>query len=204
MSEQSTTVAAGWYDDGSGRQRWWDGQTWTDRYATDAIERPLYEFTSHIDGKNAKVRIWPDRIEWERKAVSSGKITAGILTLGVSTVFTGVRGHDTDMIPIAMITSVTSKKGMGSNTVVSVFTSAGAVEFRVSHKEASIARDTLNRLILESKAGTAPQVIHQSAPAAISTPDVGAQLQQLGTLRDQGILTEEEFTAKKAELLARF
>ncbi len=24
---------AGWYDDGSGRQRWWDGQQWTDRYA---------------------------------------------------------------------------------------------------------------------------------------------------------------------------
>ena len=24
---------AGWYDDGSGRQRWWDGQRWTDQYA---------------------------------------------------------------------------------------------------------------------------------------------------------------------------
>lgn len=24
--------AAGWYDDGSGRQRWWDGSSWTDRY----------------------------------------------------------------------------------------------------------------------------------------------------------------------------
>lgn len=26
-------VAAGWYDDGSGRQRWWDGSTWTDHFA---------------------------------------------------------------------------------------------------------------------------------------------------------------------------
>lgn len=25
-------VAAGWYDDGSGRQRWWDGTTWTEHY----------------------------------------------------------------------------------------------------------------------------------------------------------------------------
>lgn len=25
-------AAAGWYDDGSGRQRWWDGTNWTDRY----------------------------------------------------------------------------------------------------------------------------------------------------------------------------
>lgn len=24
--------AAGFYDDGSGRQRWWDGTNWTDRY----------------------------------------------------------------------------------------------------------------------------------------------------------------------------
>lgn len=25
-------VAAGWYDDGSGKQRWWDGQNWTDTW----------------------------------------------------------------------------------------------------------------------------------------------------------------------------
>ncbi|MBH0054656.1 DUF2510 domain-containing protein [Salinibacterium sp. SWN139] len=24
--------AAGWYDDGSDRQRWWDGQVWTDKF----------------------------------------------------------------------------------------------------------------------------------------------------------------------------
>lgn len=23
---------AGWYDDGAGRKRWWDGTTWTDQY----------------------------------------------------------------------------------------------------------------------------------------------------------------------------
>jgi hypothetical protein len=23
---------AGWYDDGSGKQRWWDGQLWTDKF----------------------------------------------------------------------------------------------------------------------------------------------------------------------------
>ena len=25
-------AAAGWYDDGAGRQRWWDGQQWTDQF----------------------------------------------------------------------------------------------------------------------------------------------------------------------------
>lgn len=27
------TMPAGWYDDGSGRQRWWDGARWTDDFA---------------------------------------------------------------------------------------------------------------------------------------------------------------------------
>lgn len=29
-------ATAGWYDDGSGRQRWWDGLEWTDYFQTDA------------------------------------------------------------------------------------------------------------------------------------------------------------------------
>lgn len=27
----TTVTQAGWYDDGAGATRWWDGQTWTDR-----------------------------------------------------------------------------------------------------------------------------------------------------------------------------
>src|SRR5690606_10346314 len=27
------STPAGWYDDGSGRQRWWDGTQWTDHFA---------------------------------------------------------------------------------------------------------------------------------------------------------------------------
>ena len=29
-------TAAGWYDDGSGRQRWWDGSQWTDQFQSAA------------------------------------------------------------------------------------------------------------------------------------------------------------------------
>jgi len=28
----SMATAAGWYDDGAGRRRWWDGSGWTDRF----------------------------------------------------------------------------------------------------------------------------------------------------------------------------
>ena len=41
-----------------------------------------------------------------------------------------------------------------------------------------------------------------SAPP-IATNDITDQLRKLAELRDVGILTEEEFSAKKAELLAR-
>ena len=30
------STPAGWYDDGSGRQRWWDGQQWTEHFAPEA------------------------------------------------------------------------------------------------------------------------------------------------------------------------
>lgn len=32
MGRTRMSIRAGWYDDGSGRQRWWDGERWTDRF----------------------------------------------------------------------------------------------------------------------------------------------------------------------------
>jgi hypothetical protein len=43
----------------------------------------------------------------------------------------------------------------------------------------------------------------EPAPSPTSAPDYIAQLRELGELRDAGILTEDEFAAKKAEILAR-
>ncbi len=52
--------------------------------------------------------------------------------------------------------------------------------------------------------GVHPSSAPLAAPAAApSTVDPMVQLKQLGELRDAGILTEEEFTAKKAEILSR-
>jgi hypothetical protein len=42
-----------------------------------------------------------------------------------------------------------------------------------------------------------------AAPAAAApAPDMMDQLKQLGSLRDQGVLTQEEFDAQKARILA--
>lgn len=105
-------------------------------------EKPLFEFTSHVDGKNARVQIWPDRIEWTRSTVSALKVATGVGFL------TGFTNKDTNMVPMRQVTSVASKKGLGVNTVVTVHTASGALDFRVSHKEAAKAREVLNQLLL--------------------------------------------------------
>jgi hypothetical protein len=107
-------------------------------------EQPLYEFTSHVGGKNAKVQIWPDRVEWAKPQSRSGVAT--VMTLGAN--YLTKRGVDTEMIPVKAISSVTTKKDGFINTLVSVIASGSTVDFRVSHKEAQAVKDVLTRLIL--------------------------------------------------------
>ncbi|HLN77757.1 MAG TPA: SHOCT domain-containing protein [Nocardioidaceae bacterium] len=48
---------------------------------------------------------------------------------------------------------------------------------------------------------TAPPPPAAAPPSAGPTPDMIEQLKQLGELKEQGILTEEEFAAQKAKVL---
>lgn len=112
---------------------------------------PLHTFTSHINGKNAKVEIWNDRIEWAQpRGISGGKVTAGLFTLGLSTLATGLKSGraGTEMIPMKSVTGVSTKRDGLMNTIVTVVTSGARVDFRVSHSEAVQVRDVLNRLVL--------------------------------------------------------
>lgn len=173
---------------------------------------PIHVFTSHIEGKNATVSIYSDRLEWVKpRGISGGKITAGLLTAGVSLLATGVKGgkSGTEMIPVKSINSVTTKRDGMINSKVVVVTSGNTIEFRVSHSEANEVKDVLTRLIL----GTHPSQLASSANAAAPAPtqtataqqseDIPAQIGKLSELRDAGILTEEEFSQKKADLLGR-
>lgn len=49
------TTPAGWYDDGSGRQRWWDGTQWTEHFApiVDSAEPSAGESTAGSTGDDA-------------------------------------------------------------------------------------------------------------------------------------------------------
>jgi hypothetical protein len=69
---------------------------------------------------------------------------------------------------------------------------------RFADRDAQIAAD--REAAYEQHSAPPPQ---QYAPAPEPGPDLIAQLKELGALRDQGILTEEEFAAQKAKILNR-
>lgn len=111
----------------------------------------LLRFKSHINGKNADVAIYPDRVEWVlARGVSGAKMTAAAFTLGASLAVTGVRSGKagSEMIPMKSITGVSTKRDGMINTIVTVTSSSAAIGFRVSHKEAEQMRQLLNQLIL--------------------------------------------------------
>lgn len=232
MYDRGMSTPAGWYPNGDHWETYWDGTAWTEQHrpraaapvaapaasvdevpaedlrAGDGLEAPLLSFTSHIDGKNANVQVWVDRVEWNWRGMMGAGAKAGlaVMTLGVSYAATGVtRKQASETIPIKSITSVTTKKGKGLQTVLQVITSGNTLDMRVSHKEAEQVRATINQLIngthpAQQKTTVAPIAAAVPAP---SSGDVAAQLHQLAGLRDAGILTAVEFDAKKAELLAR-
>jgi len=80
--------------------------------------------------------------------------------------------------------------GMAARTAV-VAGTATAVSGRVGRRQQAKYAD--------QQAAAAPPP--EAAPAAAAEPDYMAELEQLAQLKAQGILTEEEFDAKKKQLL---
>ena len=61
-----------------------------------------------------------------------------------------------------------------------------------------VARRQQNKYAQEEQAAPAPAA---AAPAEAAEPDYMAELEQLAQLRDQGIISPEEFEAKKKQIL---
>ena len=77
---------------------------------------------------------------------------------------------------------------------------ATAVNGRVARRQAARYGETYGQPAYEQPAPppqAAPPPVESAAPA----PDPIAQLTQLGQLKEQGILTEEEFAREKAKIL---
>lgn len=187
---------------------------------------PVMAFACKIDGARTQVSIYDDRIESvQTTGVSAGKITAGILTAGLSLAATGVgKGSYTsgkplglDVIRLDTVTGVASRKDSGS-WIVTVTTPAMMIPMVVSKNEAQQVVRVLNDLVAKARQAqvpAAPQVVVNvagSGPsdaaaiqaaqiAALSSPDLVANLERIANLRFQRLITDEEYAAMKAKLL---
>lgn len=121
-----------------------------DLHTGDGRDRPLLDFVSHINGKNARVFVWPDRIEWDRKGLMGAGAKAGlaVMTLGISYAKTGfTRSQSTEVIPVRSITSIATKRGKGLQTTLQVITAGNTIDMRIAHKEADQVRSTIMQLV---------------------------------------------------------
>jgi hypothetical protein len=82
-------------------------------------------------------------------------------------------------------------------TTAVVAGTAGAVRHRQDQKYARQDQEAYEQQMAQQQA-YAQQAAAQQAPAA---PDYAAELEQLAQLKAQGILTDEEFEAKKKQIL---
>jgi uncharacterized membrane protein YdfJ with MMPL/SSD domain len=90
--------------------------------------------------------------------------------------------------------------GIAAGTAVMAGT-AGAVRH---HQDQKYARqDAEQQAAYQQQAAqqAPPQAYAQPAPAADAEPEYMAELQKLAQLKSQGIITEDEFQAKKRQLL---
>lgn len=108
----------------------------------------------------------------------------------------GLLGEVLETIPLKAITSIERKSFMGHRSI-RLHTSHDALEFKSFKKD---KEQTLVDAIEEGRnngSQTAP------VPAQPAGDDTMAALAKLGELKAAGVLTEDEFSSKKAELLAR-
>jgi hypothetical protein len=212
------TAHPSWYPDpapeGEGKERFWDGQQWTDQV------RPIQS----VSARQAPTRD-PDAI-WQSVGKPLSGIGAGKYKLTSQYLFfeKGTLRTDSQQVPISQLLDVDVKQSMaqkarGVGTIFVHIQRAQGVEV-VALEDVPDFRDgqrLINetshaaRLAIQRRENTMRyEGTHPTAPAAQSAPqapppagDPMAMLQKLGQLRDAGILTDEEFQSKKAEILSR-
>jgi hypothetical protein len=160
--------------DEGGRGKFGDGRT-----------TPLYEFqASRLKGGRIftpnVIRVWPDRIEeYEHHAL---------------------RKKETRTISYQQVSEVSLSRGMVWSDISIESTGGKSLALSgVPKSDAEQVKRLLDDAVAAAKGGTSGSAV---ATVAASTPDLADQLRKLADLRDQGILTDEEFTVQKAKLLA--
>jgi hypothetical protein len=132
---------------------------------------------SFDDGAFEFLLVFQDRVEY----VNDGKLSV-----------IGKRGKAVEVIPISKISAVSTKKKLVFE-LVQITTSGQVIEFQ---------SDPYNAPKLKSKI---LELMNASTPDTAGSPltDPSEQLVKLSDLHKAGVITDEEFAAKKTELLKR-
>lgn len=126
-----------------------------------------------------------------------GSLTGALVVTNQRFVFFGSNGlkKERRAYPWAQITSIEHEVNRMTVDYLRVSTASGQQKYLVARGEETAQLVSAALLVLEqARAG---------GTTAQAAPDVADQLAKLGQLRDAGVLTEEEFSSKKAELLSR-
>ena len=82
------TTPAGWYDDGSGRQRWWDGQQWTEHFAPETAAPSEAEIASASEVPAAEIPPVQDAAAYGTPAAEEPSIDDTVIRPSGETVIT--------------------------------------------------------------------------------------------------------------------
>lgn len=100
-------------------------------------------------------------------------------------------GYDMESFPLSKITAIEMSKGMLGKKITLKMSGNSAEMKMINDGDPDALVNYIRENMGETTVPTAP------------AEDIPAQIQKLAALKDQGILTEDEFTTKKAELLAK-
>lgn len=147
-----------------------------------AAQGILFKSTKCVyDDRNHWLIIYGDRVE--------------ILRTPIISVF---KKEERDTIPMRNVTSVDVSTGaVFGKLAVASMGKVSAID-KLNKAEAQKAK-----AIIEEQAAAAHHALVGAGTATTPQPDIADQIKKLADLRDAGILTEEEFATKKAELLDR-
>jgi hypothetical protein len=154
-------------------------------------DTPIIEpFSSHIEGRNATVTIYPDRIKYVRPRGFPMELVAKALP------FLG-REEEGKIVPIRESSALEQRHDGAFYSVVEVTTTNQSVAMRLGHRFATEVHEEIDQLIR----GVHP--MQEMAPVGAQDHSNGVidELERLEALRADGVLTEGEFATQKRRVL---